>query len=110
MRTLTQLNKINEQLEDNLYWKLDKWFYNKDEQKQKFIDIVSQCRKSKPNKDTIDFMLNSIGFDSKKFVEFVMDDPQNQNQNEINDYSYIMQKTIDTIIANKTNKYNVEEN
>jgi hypothetical protein len=30
-------------------------------------------------------------------------------QQEIFDYLYIMHKTIETIIANKTNKYNIEE-
>ena len=34
----------------------------------------------------------------------------NHYEEEINDYPYIMQKTIDTIIANKTNDYNTEEN
>ena len=32
------------------------------------------------------------------------------NSKQLEDYPYIMQKTIDTIIANKSNKYNTEEN
>lgn len=107
MQTLKQYILIKEQLEDNLYWKLDQWFHNKEEQKKQFIDIVSQCRVSKPDKSTIDFMLNNIKFDTKKFVDFVMDNTDNK---ELDDYPYIMKKTIDTIIANKSNKYNTEEN
>ena len=107
MKKLSQYILIKEQLEDNLYWKLDQWFHNNEEQKQQFIDIVSQCRVSKPDKSTIDFMLNNIKFDTKKFVDFVMDNTDNK---ELDDYPYIMQKTIDTIIANKSNKYNTEEN
>lgn len=108
MKKLSQYILIKEQLEDNLYWKLDQWFHNNEEQKQQFIDIVSQCRVSKPDKSTINFMLNNINFDTKKFVDFVMDNTDNSKQ--LDDYPYIMQKTIDTIIANKSNKYNTEEN
>jgi hypothetical protein len=53
-------------------------------------------------------MLDSIKFDVSKFVDFVMDNVDGQN--EIQDHLYIMQKTIDAIVANKTNKYNTEEN
>jgi hypothetical protein len=100
--------KINEALEDNLYWKLDNWFKNDIDGKNNFINVVSQCRKSKPNKETIGFMLDAIKFDVNKFVDFVMDNADGKT--EIQDYLYIMQKTIDTIIANKTNEYNTEEN
>ena len=105
MQTLKQYILIKEQLEDNLYWKLDQWFHNKEEQKKQFIDIVSQCRVSKPDKSTIDFMLNNIKFDTKKFVDFVMDNIDNK---ELDDYPYIMQKTLETSIANKSNIYNTE--
>ena len=53
-------------------------------------------------------MLDTIKFDVNKFVDFIMDNVDGQQ--EINDYLYIMQKTIDTIIANKSNTYNTEEN
>lgn len=98
--------KINEALEDNLFFKLDTWFSNDIDLKNKFINVVTQCRKSKPNKETIGFMLNNIGFDVEKFIDFVMD---NVNKTDIiDDYLYIMQKTIDCIIANKNNIYNTE--
>lgn len=99
--------RINEAIDDNLYYKLNLWFHNNSGQKQKFIDIVSQCKQSNPDKSTIGFMLKSIGFDVEKFVDFIMD---NINKREvIEDYLYIMQKTIESIIANKTNKYNIEK-
>ena len=108
MRTLSEHIRITEAIDDNLYWKLDTWFGDDTESQNNFIGIISQCRKSKPNKETIGFMLDTIKFDVEKFVNFIMDNVDGSL--EINDYPYIMQKTIDTIIANKTNDYNTEEN
>lgn len=106
MKSLTNYIRINEALEDNLFFKLDTWFSHDEDLKNKFISIVTQCRKSKPNKETIGFMLQNIGFDVEKFVDFILD---NVNKTEIiDDYLYIMQKTIDCIIANKNNIYNTE--
>lgn len=108
MRSLSKHIKINEALEDNLFWKLDNWFKNDIDGKNNFINVVTQCRQSKPNKDTIKFMLDTINFDIVKFIDYIMDNVDGSL--EIDDYPYIMQKTIDTIIANKTNDYNTEEN
>ena len=106
MKSITNYIRINEALEDNLFFKLDTWFSHDEDLKNKFINIVTQCRKSKPNKETIGFMLQNIGFDVEKFVDFILD---NVNKTEIiDDYLYIMQKTIDCIIANKDNIYNTE--
>lgn len=95
-----------EAIEDNLFWKLDKWFDRFPEQKSNFIDIVSQCRINHPNKNIVGFMLQNIGFDISAFVDFVLDNADGKQQ--IDDCLYIMQKIIDTIIANKTNEYNNE--
>lgn len=108
MRKLSDHIRIIESIEDNLYWKLDNWFKNDIDGKKNFINVVSQCRKSKPNKETIGFMLDTIKFDVNKFVDYIMDNVDGKQ--EIQDHLYIMQKTIDTIIANKTNEYNTEEN
>lgn len=106
MQPITNYIRINEAIEDNLFFKLDTWFSHDEDLKNKFINIVTQCRKSKPNKETIGFMLQNIGFDVEKFVDFILD---NVNKTEIiDDYLYIMQKTIDCIIANKNNIYNTE--
>lgn len=106
MKSIINYIRINEALEDNLFFKLDTWFSHDEDLKNKFINIVTQCRKSKPNKETIGFMLQNIGFDVEKFVDFILD---NVNKTEIiDDYLYIMQKTIDCIIANKNNIYNTE--
>lgn len=106
MKSITNYIRINEVLEDNLFFKLDTWFSHDEDLKNKFINIVAQCRKSKPNKETIGFMLQNIGFDVEKFVDFILD---NVNKTEIiDDYLYIMQKTIECIIANKNNIYNTE--
>lgn len=108
MKSLSEHIRILEAIEDNLYWKLDNWFKNDEDGKKNFINVVSQCRVSKPNKETIGFMLDTIKFDVNKFVDFIMDNVDGTQ--EINDYLYIMQKTIDTIIANKSNTYNTETN
>lgn len=107
MRTLSEYTKIHEALDDNLYWKLDQWFGNDDDGKQNFINVVSHCRKNKPNKETVGFLLDNIKFNVIKFVDFIMDNVDGTQ--EIFDYLYIMHKTIETIVANKANKYNIEE-
>lgn len=107
MRTLTEHKRINEAIDDNLYWKLDQWFGNDDDSRQGFIKIISHCRNNKPNKETIGFMLDSIKFNVMKFVDFIMDNVDGKQ--EICDYLYIMHKVIETIVANKANKYNIEE-
>jgi hypothetical protein len=107
MRKLSEYTKIHEALDDNLYWKLDTWFGDDTESQNNFIGIISQCRKSKPNKETIGFMLDTIKFDVEKFVNFIMDNVDGTQ--EIFDYLYIMHKIIETIVANKANKYNIEE-
>ena len=52
-------------------------------------------------------MLDTIKFDVEKFVNFIMDNVDGTQ--EIFDYLYIMHKIIETIVANKANKYNIEE-
>ena len=61
MRKLSEYVKLNEAIEDNLYWKLDQWFGDDEDGKQNFINVVSHCRKNKPNKET-----NSFSFVSAK--------------------------------------------
>ena len=50
--------------EDNLYYKLDKWFNNNDKLKSDIINIISHYRNNKVNKEPLEFMVNNI--DSKK--------------------------------------------
>lgn len=91
--------------EDNLYYKLDKWFTNNEKLKSDFINIISHYRNNKVNKETLEFMLNNINFEVSKFVDFIIDNTDNKQ--EIDDYMYLMQKIVDSIVANKNNNYNV---
>ena len=108
MIALTEYISINEALDDNLYYKLDRWFDNDPDGKKAFINVVSNCKNVAPlNVELVKALLSTIKLDVNRFIDFIMDNIDNTQQ--INDYMYIMMKVIETIIANKTNDYNTEQ-
>ena len=44
MKSLNQY--IIEELDNNMWWLLDKWFERNEQQYQEFITIIVQCKKS----------------------------------------------------------------
>ena len=37
-------SKLFEELDDNLFWMLDKWFERNEKQAQEFIEIIIKCK------------------------------------------------------------------
>lgn len=94
---------IKEELDNNILWMLDQWFYNNDIEKQEFIDIINKYRN---NIDDIESYVNatsSLKNHLQDFVNFINDDISQI----IEDYLYAFTNIIKQVIANKSisNKY-----
>ena len=102
------IDYINEELDNNLFWLLDKWFERNENQYQEFIDIVIKC-KQEGDKVNIDNLKNyiketQIGQNIKQFVNFIDNEVIPVNNK---DYLYSLKQIIEMVIGNKskTNKY-----
>ena len=100
---------IFEELDDNLFWLLDKWFERNEKQAQEFIEIIVKCKQegAKVNIDNLKKYIKGTQLESnlQEFINFVDNDLEPQ-QNK--DYIYVLKLIIEMIIGNKskTNKYN----
>jgi len=97
---------INEELDDNLYWLLDKWFEMNDVQLSEFIGICVQCKNDRvPSTENIKKYLNGthLGNQLHQFIDFVSNDiVADETRNDID----IFKTIIKTIISKKeNNKY-----
>lgn len=99
---------IFEELDDNLFWMLDKWFERNEKQAQEFIEIIVKCKQegAKVNIDNLKKYIKGTQLESNlhEFINFVDNDLEPQ-QNK--DYIYVLKLIIEMIIGNKskTNKY-----
>ena len=100
-------NYILEELDDNIWWLLDKWFDRNEQQYQEFIEIVIKC-KQEGEKVNIENLKNiikgtQIERNLKSFVNFI--------DNEVNpintkDYLYSLKQIIEMVLGKKEkNKY-----
>lgn len=96
---------IQEELDDNLFWKIDKYFQNKPDELRSFNGMIDVCRANKAfNTNTIDGYLRGntcLLNNQKKFVDFV-DDTVQQDTSINKDYTAAMYNIVKTIIGNKT--------
>lgn len=95
---------LKEELNDNIFWLLDKWFDVNEEGKQEFIELISLYKKDRNSLKT--FIASMDLQKLKEFICFIYDDPSitfNDNSN----YEYMIENIIKKIIANKSmsNKY-----
>lgn len=95
---------LKEELNDNIFWLLDKWFDVNEEGKQEFIELISLYKKDRNSLKT--FIATMDLQKLKEFICFIYDDPSitfNDNSN----YEYMIENIIKKIIANKSmsNKY-----
>lgn len=92
---------IKESFEDNLFWKIDKYFERNEQEKKQFIDIVDYFRDHPGfNKKTVEDYLEQNEFEKlDKFIDFIDDiiTPENKDR----DYNYILYMVIKRIIENK---------
>ena len=92
---------IKESFEDNLFWKIDKYFERNKEKKKLFIDIIDYFRDHPGfNKKTVEEYLENNNFDKlDKFIDFIDDIVQKNNEEK--DYNYILYLVIKKVIDNK---------
>lgn len=108
MQTLKGYIRLNEALEDdNLLYKLDRWFANDPAGKDDFTNLVTKCHEKSPiNKEILEPLAKEmLKFDISKLVDFTTDNVEGSNSDTV-DSVYVLQKMIETILGTKYNDYN----
>ena len=111
MKSINQY--IIEELDNNMWWLLDKWFERNEQQYQEFITIIVQCKQSgeKVNIENLKEYIKGTQLEKniKQFINFI-DNEVNPETNK--DYLYSLKQIIEMIISKKEkNKYlTYEEN
>ena len=111
MKSLNQY--IIEELDNNMWWLLDKWFERNEQQYQEFITIIVQCKQNgeKVNIENLKEYIKGTQLEKniKQFINFI-DNEVNPVTNK--DYLYSLKQIIEMIISKKEkNKYfTYEEN
>ena len=102
----------NEALDvDNLFWMLDTWFSNNEQEKTSFMSLIDNCIIKKTyNKNDLAKLCDNINFDIRPFINFISKDAvikDNEREDMNIDYYYELKKIIDALISNKAtnNKY-----
>ena len=102
----------NEALDvDNLFWMLDTWFSNNEQEKTSFMSLIDNCIIKKTyNKNDLAKLCDNINFDIRPFINFISKDAvikDNGREDDNIDYYYELKKIIDALISNKAtnNKY-----
>lgn len=94
---------IFEELDDNLFWMLDKWFERNEKQAQEFIEIIVKCKQegAKVNIDNLKKYIKGTQLESnlQEFINFVDNDLEPQLNK---DYIYVLKLIIEMIIGNKS--------
>ena len=99
---------IFEELDDNLFWLLDKWFERNEKQAQEFVEIIVKCKQDgqKVNIDNLKKYIKGTQLESNlmEFCNFIDNDIEPQ---QTKDYLYSLKQIIEMVIGNKskTNKY-----
>lgn len=96
---------IKEELDNNIFWKIDTYFKDNPDELKAFNGMVDVCRTNKGfNTSTIDAYLSSnelLNKNQKKFVDF-LDDTIKQDTSINKDYSSAMYNVVKTVVSNKT--------
>jgi len=99
-------NYIKESLESNyLIWQLDQWFNQHEDEKQEFMNIIISCINDHGviNVEKYLNQTNIFKNNYNKFIEYLLDDPNINLNNEI-DYIYNLKNIIQQLINNKSSK------
>lgn len=95
-------SQVLEELDNNIFWLLDKWFERNQNQKSEFISIVVKCRQEgdKVNVDNLDKLLNNTELkrNLKEFINFIDNDIEPQTNK---DYLYSLKQIIEVVIGKK---------
>lgn len=98
--------EIHESLDiDNLFWMLDTWFTNNEQERSTFMSIIDNCIiKRTYTKNDLAKICDTINFEIRPFINFICKDAvvKDNNPEDYNiDYYYELKKVIDTLISNK---------
>lgn len=103
---------LNESLDiDNIFWMLDTWFSNNEQERSTFMSIIDNCLIKKTyNKNDLAKLCDTINFEIRPFVNFMCKDAvieKGQREDPNIDYYYELKKIIDALISNKStaNRY-----
>ncbi len=104
--------EIKESLDiDNLFWMLDTWFTNNEQERSTFMSIIDNCIiKRTYTKNDLAKICDNINFEIRPFINFLCKDAvvsDNNSEDYSIDYYYELKKVIDALISNKAtnNKY-----
>jgi len=106
MKSLSQF--IVEELDDNLFWLLDKWFERNERQAKEFIELIVKCKQEgdKVNIDNLQKFIKGTQIEANlmEFCNFIDNDIEPQ---QTKNYLYSLKQIIEMVIGNKskTNKY-----
>ena len=105
MKSLNQY--IIEELDNNMWWLLDKWFERNEQQYQEFITVIVQCKQNgeKVNIENLKEYIKGTQLEKniKQFINFI-DNEVNPVTNK--DYLSSLKQIIEMIISKKEkNKY-----
>lgn len=93
--------KIDEALDNNLVWKIDKYLDRDENERKDFYDLVDYCRDNKAfnQKDLEEYLTDHPFKNLKKFVDFIDDviNPDLDNR----DYIYKLTVILKQLITNK---------
>ena len=69
---------INEELDENIFWLLDKWFERNEKQAQEFVEIIVKCKQEgqKVNIDNLKKYLKDtqLELNLQEFINFIDND------------------------------------
>lgn len=103
MKTLSRY--IKEELDENIYWLLNKWFERDEESENTFIELVAKCGSKTISVDEIKNTIKNTELEKnlKQFINFIDGDVHDSDK----DYYYVLKKIVETVSANKSteNKY-----
>ena len=95
------IDYINESLDENTFWKIDKYFERNPKEKKIFIDIVDHFREIPGfnTKNVEEYIKDKEFKNLKKFIDFLDDIIKNEDTNR--DYNYLLYMIIKRIISDK---------
>ena len=84
---------------ENLVWKIQIYFRGKDKQYKEFVKLTKLfSEKHILEQEDVDNFIEKSGINIKKFLDFIMEDIENDTM----DYMYILQKVLQNILDDKT--------
>lgn len=94
---------IKEQIDENIFWLLDRWFDNKDDEQREFIELLTRYNtENKKSKKDIEELIKGTALEKNlvQFINFIDNDVKITQSNK--DYIYNLKLILDTVIGNKS--------